>query len=382
MRLCTTVFVLLCATSAAADDPTIKSLSDEPTKVSVGFALTDESSKLIPVPAGAICPKFPVEISQAVGARHGIFCLLDKQTGAAGPPIFGEYRGYPNHISFAPKFALVRGATYRATAFDGVTGRVVGTKDYRVPTLAERMPTVVQSITPSGKVLPANVLRFYITFSRPMREGREVLERIKLFDDAGNEIASPWRDVELWNADATRLTLYLHPGRIKQGVNLREQLGPILLPSKRYALVVGSDLRDANGTPLGREFRHEFSTSAEVRSRIDVAAWKVAAPAVGTREPLRIEFDRPLDAALAVRLIRIRDAAGRDVVGTSQLVDGERTRLFTPAAIWKAERYVVEADPTLEDQAGNTPTRVFDTDLSAPTVDILPPQLRREFSPQ
>ena len=34
-----------------------------------------------------------------------------------------------------------------------------------------------------------------------MREGREVLERIKLYDDAGKEIASPWRDIVETNAD-------------------------------------------------------------------------------------------------------------------------------------------------------------------------------------
>lgn len=373
MRFCATIFVLLCAMRASADDSAvhIARSANDPTRVLVVCRLSREASeKLSPPP-----------VSDEMGRKWLALTLIDDATGESGPPVFGRYEVSDGRLEFRPEFGLVHGIRYRATAF-GPNGAVLGTAEYRVPEATTTKPTVVQAITPSGKRLPANVLRFYITFSRPMREGREVLERIKLYDDAGNEIVSPWRDLELWNADATRLSLFLHPGRIKQGVNLREQLGPILLPNRKYAIVFSGDLRDSAGGELGRDFRHEFATSAELRTRINVAAWKITTPAAETREPLRIEFDRALDAALAMRLVRIYDVAGKAVPGESRLENDERVRVFTPSPAWQAERYRIEVDPTLEDQAGNTPIRVFDTDLAEPMVEILPPQLRREFTPR
>lgn len=378
MRLFVPLLFLLptwCAVRAEADEASVRIVADgaDATRITASYAL--------PATVDRELRDGPLE--EKVGRLRLTIGLVDAKTGESGPAIFGSYSLAARTLSFRPAFGLVRGATYRAAAFNGALDRPVATVDYVVPAAsAAAEPTVVRSITPSGESLPANVLRFYVTFSRPMREGREVLERIRLFDEAGNEIRSPWRDLELWNADATRLSLFLHPGRIKQGVNLREQLGPLLEPNRKYVLVIGGDLRDAQGTPLGREVRHAFSTTAEVRSRIDVAAWQVTSPAAGSPHPITVRFDRPLDAALAVRLVRVLDAAGSEVPGTPTLSDGERVWNFTPSAPWRAEKYAVVADPVLEDQVGNTPVRIFDNDLAAPTVQVLPPQLRREFTPR
>ena len=377
MRLFVPLLFLLprwCAVRAAADEASVRIVADgaDPTRITASYAL----------PATVAHELRDGPLEEKVGRLRLTIGLVDAKSGEAGPAIFGSYSLTARTLSFRPAFGLVRGATYRAAAFDGAQDRPVATVDYVVPAAtAVAVPTVVRSITPSGESLPANVLRFYVNFSRPMREGREVLERIRLFDEAGSEIRSPWRDLELWNADATRLSLFLHPGRIKQGVNLRDQLGPLMEPNRKYALVIGGDLRDAQGTPLGREVRHAFSTTAEVRSRIDVAAWQVTSPAAGSSNPLTVRFDRPLDAALAVRLVRVLDGAGSEVPGTPTLSDGERVWNFTPSAPWRAEKYAVVADPVLEDQVGNTPVRIFDNDLAAPTVQVLPPQLRREFTP-
>jgi len=47
------------------------------------------------------------------------------------------------------------------------------------------------------------------------------------------------------SGDAKRLSLWIHPGRIKNGVNLREELGPVLEPNRKYTLVLsGGELRD------------------------------------------------------------------------------------------------------------------------------------------
>jgi hypothetical protein len=215
-----------------------------------------------------------------------------------------------------------------------------------------------------------------------MREGREVLERIRLLDEAGSEVASPWRDLELWNADATRLSLFVHPGRIKQGVNLRVELGPVLEPGRCYTLVVGGDLLDARGVPLGHDRRLSFTATGELRERIDVLRWRIVEPAAGSTAPLSVEFGRMLDDALARRCLIVQDAAGAKVPGRAELLDDGRGWSFVPATTWSSQRYALVVDPVLEDVCGNSPRRAFDVDLEAPQVEVLPPVLRREFTPR
>jgi hypothetical protein len=277
----------------------------------------------------------------------------------------------------------VRDGRYRATAFAaGGESRVVATAEYKVPRVENEPPTRVTAISPSGERLPANLLKIYVWFSRPMREGREVHERIRLFDGAGREIDAPWRDLELWNADATRLTLFIHPGRIKQGVNLREEFGPVLQPGERYVLVVGADLRDARGVPLGKQLRHTFTASEEVRSRVDIAKWQLTVPQARFREPLSIRFDRPLDSQMALRCLHVRDAAGERFSGTVRISGDQRSATFVPGKAWQPQPYQLHVEPHLEDLSGNTPERAFDDEFASQVRDTLPARLPRAFTPQ
>jgi hypothetical protein len=226
-------------------------------------------------------------------------------------------------------------------------------------------PPRVVSITPAAAALPANVLRFYVTFSRPMREGREVLARVRLLDEAGRAIPAPWRDLDLWNDDGTRLSLFVHPGRVKQGVNLRVEQGPVLEPGRRYTLVVDAALRDTRGVPLVGPVAHAFTATAELHDRIDETAWRWSQPAPGGLAPLEVAFDRPLDEALVARALRVHDAADRPVDGRGTLApDGRRWR-FMPAAAWQRGGHRLAVDPVLEDVCGNTPARPFDLDRAA-----------------
>ena len=98
-------------------------------------------------------------------------------------------------------------------------------------------PPVVTAIYPTATVLPANHLKFYIHFSEPMRQG-VFLDHCKLLDDQDREVLEPFRETELWSADCMRLTLWLHPGRQKTGVNLNTEFGAVLEPGRRYTLVI------------------------------------------------------------------------------------------------------------------------------------------------
>lgn len=330
--LCLSALALTCAALAAP--PTVRML-DEPTRVEISAAS---------------------EIALS---------LLD-DAGQPGPAIFGATMRDGARVIFRPRFALAPGARYRASAGGEHT-------DFRIAEAAAQPAATLTAVWPACAELPANLLKFYLHFSRPMREGREIFTRIRLLDSRGEEIGAPWRDTELWTEDAKRLTLWIHPGRVKQGVNLREQLGPVLRPGERYTLVIDAALRDASGQPIAREVRRAFTATAEIHARLDLATWKLDPPHAGTREPLRAVAPVALDHALALRCLRVRG-----VDGVAALADDERTWNFTPDAPWKTGPHTIAADPWLEDLAGNTFERVFDDDVTAPRGGA--PQTTREFS--
>ena len=358
---------------SVAADPVVAALKIEPqsdpTRVVVSCPLdAAQIAELSARPA----------VDEALGRELLTLSLVEDDGRAATLPLFGSYSVRDGRLIFEPRFGLVRGSRYRAAAVSNQPG--AATVDYVVPPVEAAPPTTVVDVKPVDDRVPANLLKFYIRFSRPMREGREVLERIRLFEVGGSELVAPWRDIELWNHDATRLTLFIHPGRIKQGVNLRDDFGPVLAPGKTYELVVGADLRDARGVELGKPWTKRFTAGEEVRSKIEVAKWRLSEVRKGTRDELVVDFDRPLDAALAERCLHLRDSAGGDLDGVWKVADDVRRATFTPRSSWRAEGFFVAVDPELEDRSGNTPTLVFDNDLEV--VDVLPPVLMREFQPK
>ena len=227
--------------------------------------------------------------------------------------------------------------------------------------------------------MPANLLKFYVYFSRPMRQSDKIFDRMHIFNEKGEPVHDPWRQFQQWSDDGRRLTLWIHPGRVKQGVNLREEFGPVLVPGQRFTLKLEATLEDLAGKPMAAAFEKAFTATAEDRERIAVDAWKLVPLKTGSREPLMVTFSKPLDYALLSRLLVVRDAAGRTIDGKISVGEGELAWSFTPASPWTGEAYEVVADELLEDLAGNTPVRIFDSDMQAATAK--PAMTRRAFTP-
>jgi len=285
---------------------------------------------------------------------------LRRADGTLGPNIFSNYRCQKTSLILAPRFSLVSGQSYVATL--RTNGRTTATLLHRVPIVYHTDPPAVEAIYPTGNRLPANHLKFYIHFSQPMREGRYVFEHINLLNANGQQVLDPWRRRELWNSDATRLTLWVHPGRVKTGVNLRQDEGPVLVPYQTYTLQVGAELKGADGQPL-RLHRKHFSTNGVDRKRPLPGKWKVGPVRVGTTDLLRVAFGEPLDAALAQRCLRVYAPDGKLVFGTIKLEKNETDWTFAPRDPWVNGGYRLITNQQLEDLAGNTPLRIFDTDL-------------------
>ena len=301
-------------------------------------------------------------VVRAPGAGAGATLSLHRLDGVAvGPAIFGTVERRDGDLVLEPSFALQRGAAYRARLVTAA-GRV-SERDHRVASLPGTDPPRVTALYPTADELPANLLKFYLQFSRPMREGRVIFDRIHLVDERGRRVESPWRRQELWSDGGRRLTLWIHPGRVKQGLNLRRTMGPVLEPDRRYTLVVDAAVQALDGTPMEAGFRHSFRTGPAVRERIDVGTWRLEVPPAGTRAPLRVIVPRPLDHALVPRHLEVRGPSGAPIRVTVRVEAGERELAVVPEKRWDAAPHVLVAGEYLEDLGGNTPERVFDTDL-------------------
>lgn len=292
--------------------------------------------------------------------------LVDQDTDEIGPAMFAQVEREDEKLKLTPSFKLSSDSRYRAV-IQSKGGKIIDTADY-VTKAVHGPPPQLTEIYPRSKQLPANLLKFYLYFDQPMREGREIFDLIHIEDDSGKRVHAPWRRLELWNEDATRLTLWIHPGRIKRGVNLREQLGPVLVPGKHYTLVIEKSIRSAKGIPCQKDFRHTFFTLAEDHERPSPQAWKRHSAIAGTRLPLEVESPEPLDHALLTRYVKVYRNGKLIHTTFSMGIHDNRFSLF-PCEPWEPAEYEVRVGKQLEDLAGNTPERVFDTDLSIPEAE-------------
>ncbi|MGV3721655.1 MAG: hypothetical protein ACO1SX_12155, partial [Actinomycetota bacterium] len=216
-----------------------------------------------------------------------------------------EWRGETARLT--PAVPLTRGKSYVAVLN---MGRLAGSASeplreaYRVPEDHSPSRSRVAAIYPNQSVLPANLLKFYVHFTEPMAEGK-LFRYARLRDAQGKEILQAFREVELWDDDHRRVTLWINPGRTKQALGLSESLGAVLEPNKEYVLEIAKGLSDQLGRPLRSTFTHRFQTSGMDHEQPRVDDWKLVTPALGTREPLRVTFPAPLDHSLALDSIGV-----------------------------------------------------------------------------
>ena len=215
---------------------------------------------------------------------------------------------------------------------------------------AETPPRVVL-VEPSGPQVPASLLRLSIRFAKPV-EGA-VLPRLSLRHAGGAPIAEPFLEQELWSPDDRTLTVLLHPGRVKTGLQARDALGPILVEGDDVVLALD-----------GRPLQHWHVDPVD-ESGPRTSAWRLSPVRAGSREALVVALDAPVDGQDASYLA-IADARGRRVPGRAQLVNGESTWMFTPDRPWQHREYRLLVRGTLEDSSGNRVGSHFETSVSSP----------------
>jgi hypothetical protein len=285
------------------------------------------------------------------------------------PAMIGGYEVNETSLRFVPRFPLVPGVRYRAVfrpagLADGGKAAKSVSAAYQFEAAPGTAATRVAAVYPSAAVLPSNLLKVYLHFSAPMSRG-EVYERVRVLDAGGKALELPFLELEeeLWNAEQTRLTLLLDPGRIKRGLLPLEQAGPVFAAGQSYTLVVDAAWRDGNRAALAETYRKTFSIGEADLIAPDPARWQLTPPKAGTVEPLVVRFDEAMDSALVRRLMWVETNKGGVVEGRIELSDDDRCWNFTPAQAWSSGPGVVRIQTLVEDLAGNQIGKAFDVDV-------------------
>jgi hypothetical protein len=280
----------------------------------------------------------------------------------AGSP--GTYAVAGDALTFTPRFPFVEGRSYTVVLHPevgGDGGNLVAATIVR-PARPVVPTTLVTAVFPTAAVVPRNLLRFYVHFSAPMSEG--FASQVTLVDvSSGRPLQDALlpMDQELWDPDRRRLTVLLDPARIKRGLVPHEEAGYPLTEGRSVRVEVGAGFRDALGQPLAAAGSRAYDVGPDLRGRVDPDRWNLTPPTAGTRMPLVVQCERPLDEALLRRAVSVEGVAGVGIVGSE-----ERSWSFVPHAPWSAGDHRLTVDAVLEDIAGNSVARPFDRELARP----------------
>jgi len=307
--------------------------------------------------------------------------------GTTGIDIAARHRVNTDSVDVVPRFALDRGREYVVRINPSVlpAPRPGGTIETSVmlPAATAAPAVSVTAIYPSSSVWPDNILRFYLHFSAPM-SGTAAVGHVRLVDDTGQEVRDALLDVDvdLWNTDYTRRTVFFDPGRVKRGIRPNLELGRALVAGRKYAIVVSESWRDGRGQPLVREFRHEFTAGPPIERPVEPGSWTIEPPAVGSREPLVVRFPWALDEGLLQRALGVTAAGGQPIGGTVTVRAEEKEWTFTPAAAWPAAPHSLVVLTVLEDPAGNKIGQAFEFEMFAQPRPVEAERITLTFHPR
>jgi len=197
----------------------------------------------------------------------------------------------------------------------------------------------------------------------------EAYDHVRLLDAKGKPLEDVFLELgeELWDPTMTRFTLLFHPGRVKQGLKPREELGPILENGKSYTLLVSGKWRDEEGRLLvDKEYRKEFTAGPADNEPVDPKKWELMPPAGATKNAFKVRFPESLDHALLQRVVWIVNEQGKKIEGKIEVAEEETLWKFAPEQPWHPGKYRLVAETILEDLAANRIGRAFEVDVFRP----------------
>jgi len=199
--------------------------------------------------------------------------------------------------------------------------------------------------------------------------GDDVFDHVRLLDASGRPMTEALRELELWSRNRTRLMVYIHPGRVKTGLAMAGEFGPVLEQGKSYTFEITPGMKSLGGRAVREGFRRELRVGPPQTAKPDLARWRLEARA----DRVELECDSWMDQAGLETWLRVEGVAGR------WEIDGRRLA-FVPEKPLAPGSYTLVADARMEDACGNSFQRSFETRPDAARPEDLPATVSRAFT--
>ncbi len=288
--------------------------------------------------------------------------------------ILGAYKS-DHGLMFTPLIPFTQGTDYEIQ----VKGKTAG--HFTIPVADSTDAPTLVNCYPLQDSLPENLLKIYLQFSHPMREGLsdQYIHLIKNGTDTLHDVFLNLQP-ELWNENRTVLTVWLDPGRIKRDLQPNLRLGNPLQANTTYQLLVSKKWQDVQGRGLQKDFSKKFMVTHRDSVSPAPEQWTIGLPRSGSRESLVISFGEVLDHYLLMEAMQISTQDGVLINGKFEVGKNDQSLRFTPTATWMAGNYVLTIASKLEDLAGNNLNRPFDRDLTKTKKPSTEAQYKKYFS--
>jgi hypothetical protein len=315
-----------------------------------------------------------IPLSRLPDKRPGpIANMLSIRLHGSTTDILGNYK-ISDDIIFTPAIPFTTGNRYEYWFGDKLID------SFNIPA-GKDLQAVSVDIYPNIQKVPVNLLKVYLRFSAPMREGVSD-QYLKLVKGAGDTLHDVFLNLqpELWNPDRTVLTVWLDPGRIKRDLQPNQRMGAPLEETSSYTLVIKQGWKTAQGMALDKDVSRSWTTTGRDSLPPSLASWQLQVPKKGTQDALVIGLNESLDHYLLPESIHIQEMDGRPVKGQFAIEANDSRCSFRPDAPWAGGEYQLVVDSRLEDLAGNNLNRPFDRDIIKTKERAAQPYYTRRFS--
>jgi len=283
---------------------------------------------------------------------------VSRSKAKSGTAMLGEFVEEDGQVIFKPLIPLTPGLLYTIYENEKQIGKI------EVPFPKGEKAPVLDAIYPESDTLPANLLKFYFQFSKPMQTGK-ALDRVHLLDEKGDTLKHIFLNLqpELWDSTGKILTIWIDPGRIKRDLVLNKKYGNPLVQNSKYQLVVSGRWKDRFGISLTQDYQKVFVATSPDVVMPNIDSWQIKLPKTNSLEPLIIEANDTMDHLLFKESIIVLNELDQLLEGKVE-VTKDRFWKFSPTKTWKHGRYQLKVDTRLEDLAANNLNRLFDRDVT------------------
>jgi len=311
-------------------------------------------------------PMIKIENSKAVSVSfHSETILKDLAVYTQGNlknQVLGEFSMEDGLYRFIPVVPFTAGQSYDIVHENSVI------LNFQIQSTNDKMiAPEVMAIYPSADTIPENWLKMYLFFSKPMQEVGKSLDYIRVTKNNDTEPIEVFLELEseLWNAEHTRLTLWLDPGRIKTDLIPNKEKGLPIVNGNSYTIKIDRNWRSADGITLNDDVYKTYYASDRDMKKPNLGSWEIHTPVAGLKDELIIDFKEPLDAVLSKESIRVFDDKENRVAGDHELAKFESHLIFAPEFSWSKGIYKILVDTDLEDLAGNNLNHLFDVNTKS-----------------